>query len=299
MKRKFALTTASALLCFSMACQQETDFTPRNVSGAPATTPSPTAAPVATGPTSPSPSPSGSVNPTATPSPTPAPGAKYIVVSPKNLTLFKGETAQVSAGVFKDSVKTSDAASLSVSNSQMLSISNTGLLSAVGSGDSFVHAQFETLKEAIPVKVIKCKDNFSGQSVATVRVNGENWPNNTVDPGGADFDDYRVVISGDLLVDGYQIFSKKAQDLSVSFGLDTPGSTSQQVTLQIVDCDGVKKSDHLISSLSGSTSFKVEKGDRFNVYTVATTIFPPPKGRVTQTYSLIKEQSLAFRIAFP
>lgn len=123
-----------------------------------------------------------------------------------------------------------------------------------------------------------------------MRVQGENWPNNTVDPGGADFADYYVTLTGDLLLDGYAAFSRATQTLNVSFELDDPGPTSQAVTLAIIDCQGNIKSQHLISKKIGTHSFAIEKGDRFNVLTTAVT------GTVTRKYELLKDQSKAFRL---
>lgn len=135
----------------------------------------------------------------------------------------------------------------------------------------------------------RCAPN-AGTAATLVEVKGENWPNNTVDPGGNDWDDYKVEITGKFVVNGYEIFSSADQDIQVSYALGTPGSTTQTVSLQIVDCDHNAKVSTNVSSGNGTRTLRAAIGDRFNLYTVART------GAATRRFDLIKDKDFAYRV---
>lgn len=124
-----------------------------------------------------------------------------------------------------------------------------------------------------------------------LRVKGENWPNNTVDPGGADFDDYFVDISGEFeLQNGWEIFSTKEQTITINYSLGTPGYTSQNVKIHVIDCEGNDQGSFSVSQGSGSRDLEVKIGQRFNLFTTAVT-----SGQ-TREFDLIQDQAAAYRI---
>ena len=123
-----------------------------------------------------------------------------------------------------------------------------------------------------------------------ILIRGENWPGNMIDSGGADFDDYYVIINGKFIIDGWEIFSLVDQEIEVRYFLGTPFLTQQSVNMKIVDCNGVDVAFHEVSAGSGTKKFQASKSDRFNILTTAVSF-----GQ-TRHYDLINDKSLAFKI---
>ena len=142
------------------------------------------------------------------------------------------------------------------------------------------------------VVVNPCLLSAKGETRTTATIDGENCINNTVDAGGADFDDYHVTIAGDLLKDGWQFFSRKEQEIEVRYNLGSPGSTTQIVSMQVVDCSGKAAGKFDVSSGTGTTKLKARLGDRFNIVTTITT---GCYGR-RDVYDLITDKDKAFRL---
>lgn len=126
----------------------------------------------------------------------------------------------------------------------------------------------------------------------TATINGENCVGNTIDAGGADFNDYHVTISGELVRAGWELFSNAEQDITVNYNLGSPGSTTQVVSMQIVDCDGKDTGKFDVSTGNGTTTLKARKGDRF---TIVTSITSGCYGR-RDVYDLIKDKDRAFNM---
>ena len=212
-------------------------------------------------------------------------------VSPKNIRLFKGESLQLKA-VFKESddeQDVTDAATWTSSDDEIIKVSK-GLVSGINAGKTKAEAEHNGKKKSADVLVVKCKDFGTGSDAEKIRVKGENWPGNNIDTGGADFDDYFVVLTGSFTIEGYQIFSKIDQEFTVDFSIGSTGSTSQTVKLQAVDCDGTPMDSVGVSSTTGQLKIKSSKGDRFNLITTAVT------GSTTRVYDLLKDNSTAFRV---
>ena len=137
-----------------------------------------------------------------------------------------------------------------------------------------------------------CLLSATGEIIVSAIVSGENCINNGVDTGGADFNDYNVTINGDLLKDGWQFFSRKEQDLQIQYNLGSPGSTTQVVSMQVVDCAGKEAGKFDVSSGSGTRTLKARLGDRF---TLVTSITSGCYGR-RDVYDLLRDKEKAFRI---
>ena len=137
----------------------------------------------------------------------------------------------------------------------------------------------------------ECFDRSNKTAASSIRVRGENWPNNTVDPGGADFNDYYVDISGKFLIQGqWEIFSAEDQEITVNYSLGSPGSTTQVVKIHVVDCNGVDQGSFTVSQGSGTQTLSASAGERFNLFTTATTA-----GHVRE-FDLIKDKDAAYRV---
>jgi hypothetical protein len=218
-------------------------------------------------------------------------GESSLEVSPKNVRLFKGESFQLKA-LFKESEEeqdVTDSATWTTSEDEIIKVSK-GLISGITAGQTKAKAEHNGKKKSAEVLVVKCKDYGTGSDANKIRVKGENWPGNNIDAGGADFDDYFVVLTGSFTIEGYQIFSKIDQEFTVDFSIGSTGSTSQTVKLQAVDCDGTPMDSVGVSSITGQLKIKASKGDRFNLITTAVT------GSTTRVYDLLKDNSTAFRV---
>ncbi len=221
------------------------------------------------------------------------PSTSSLEVKPESLRLFKGESASLTA-VYKDDEKdeidVSNIAKWKSDNTNVFKVSADGEVAAIDAGEGKVSVSHKDSDGSATVFVIKCKSFGTGSDATRIRVKGENWPGNNIDPGGADFDDYFVVLSGSFTSDGYQIFSKVDQEFTVDFSIGSTGSTSQTVKLQAVDCDGKPMDSVSVSDVTGQQKVKAAKGDRFNLITTAVT------GSTTRTYDLLVDKANAFRV---
>jgi hypothetical protein len=119
----------------------------------------------------------------------------------------------------------------------------------------------------------QCILDATGSNILAVTISGENCYPNQIDANGADRDDFFVTINGDLMRSGWQFFSNKDQDIKITYKLGSPGQTTQNVSLQIVDCDKVKQSNFDVSTGTGdgTTTLKAKRGDRFNIVATVTS----------------------------
>lgn len=225
---------------------------------------------------------------------TPADSDKSLQISPKTARMFKGETLDLVAKVKspgKDDIDVTTKAKWKSAKTSIAKVSK-GKVTAVDAGDVIITGSYSGAgSDTSTVTVIECRNVDAGIKATDIRVKGENWPGNHIDAGGADFDDYFVVIHGDFSVDDFQISSNKDQDFSVQFSIGSTGSTSQTVDLQAVDCDGKPTQSKTVSGTTGTQTLHAGKGDRFNLITHAVT------GSAKRDYDLLKEKSTAYRIA--
>ncbi len=217
-------------------------------------------------------------------------GAPLLNVVPEEIVLFLGEEFQMRATLTRDDVKdvTTDCEWNAGESDDGLPVTigaSNGLVTAVKIGDTEVKAALDGQAAKAIVHVVRCKATKVDESTAatSIKIDGENWPNNTVDPGGGDKDDYHVTITGNFLVDGLQIYAKDDQDITVEYALGTPGSTTQTVLLAVIDCDGAVLSNDDVSSGSGTHVLKAKKGQRFTLITTAVT------GAQTRKFQLDKD----------
>lgn len=139
-------------------------------------------------------------------------------------------------------------------------------------------AEANTLEPSAPADVAhQCILQATGANVTSVSISGENCIHNDYDrthgfaQTGSDLNDFSLAISGDFLRDDWEFFSNKDQDVTINYNLGSPGSTTQNVSLQIVDCGKVKQANFDVSKGSGTTILKAKKGDRFNIVTTVTS----------------------------
>ena len=140
--------------------------------------------------------------------------------------------------------------------------------------------------------MIQCRAGIGTGTPATkIQVKGENWPDNSVDPDGADHNDYFVRITGQFAIENsWEIFATEDQEIDVKFQLGSTGATSQTVRLSSVDCDGNAVTEQAITQTSGSTKISVKKGDRFNLHTRAVT-----NGKV-RNFDLLGDKGYAYEL---
>ncbi len=135
-------------------------------------------------------------------------------------------------------------------------------------------AEANPLEPSAPPDVAhQCILQATGTNVTSVSISGENCYPNNIDANGADRDDFFVTINGDLMRSGWEFFSNKDQDITISYKLGSPGATTQTVSLQIVDCDKVKQVNFDVSTGTGNgtTTLKAKRGDRFNIVASVTS----------------------------
>jgi hypothetical protein len=152
----------------------------------------------------------------------------------------------------------------------------------------------EANTEVEPVPTPACLLNAKGTVVTSVSVSGENCVGNQIDPNGADRDDYAVTIRGSLIRDGWDFFADKDQELQIEYSLGSPGTTTQSVAMQIVDCQGVKQTDFAVTTGSGngSRTLKARRGDRFNILATVTSGCYDTR----PVYDMLKDKDRAFQI---
>lgn len=211
--------------------------------------------------------------------------AAGIRLDPEEMTLFVGESGEFRAIDLASSRDVSKEAAWSVASPARAKSSGEGRVEAIQAGDSAIKAVMGKYSAQGQIRVVSCltKSPTAAKAATTVEIDGENWPGNTVDPGGGDKDDYHVTITGDFLVDGFQLFARNDQTIQVSYALGTPGSTTQVVRLALIDCDGKIAASEDVSSGSGSHEFDAKKGQRFTLVTTAKT------GPLTRVFQLDKD----------
>lgn len=135
-----------------------------------------------------------------------------------------------------------------------------------------------------------CMPEAGGAAARGVVIKGENWPGNSLDAGGADYDDYGVTISGSFFVDGFRVYSLVDQEIDVRYSLGTPGTTTQTVRMQVVDCRGSTLGLHDVASGAGTLKLHASAGDMFTLETTATT------AGVSRRFSMPTDGATAFKM---
>ena len=159
-------------------------------------------------------------------------------------------------------VKSSPKSTKNPQSSEVPASSKTGDNSPVASTDSSIEVSRQC--------ILQVADAINVKSVS---ISGENCYPNQIDANGADKDDYLVQISGDFLRSGWQIFSNKDQDIAIHYSLGSPGTTTQTVSLQVIDCNKVKQKNFDVSTGTGTgtTQLTAKRGDRFNIVSSVTS----------------------------
>lgn len=139
-----------------------------------------------------------------------------------------------------------------------------------------------------------CKIVPKGSATGLIRLSGDDWPGNPTDPEGGDFDDYIIEVRGSFLVDGYNVFSRLNQQVSINY-IRQDTVAFHQIVIQAVNCFGKPVGKAL--EMAGypeeraSATFSLKKDQRLNI--IVNAQFSASMKRT----DLLKDRKKAFRFA--
>jgi len=222
-----------------------------------------------------------------------------IQVDPPTASIVRGAQATFSVTATYDNGSTLDIPATDctwTSSSPAVATVATGVATGLQTGSAVLTATLGGLSSQASL-LVRCAIPTSSEKVSALTFGGENCYGNTVDPGGGDYDDFFVTLTGDMQLEevatGYRIYSNRAQAIRIRAVVGTWGSSALQgmTVLRVITCEGIEQSTTTLSGSMLSSSLEVAEGDVIDIF---SSFWGVPA--CTGSYSFTHDHDTAFRL---